>query len=398
MRRKDEMVELRERYLNGNRLIKREILDGLCTVHGYHRKAAIRHLNAEVNRLASGKPKRVGKRGRRSRYQGDPGFEAVLKAVWAETDYMCSTNLVKARHEWLPAYEEEYGTLRADIRERILTVSSSTIDRILKPYKYRGRGRCGTKPGALLRDQIPISTAVWDITEPGFLEGDTVAHCGGSLSGEFAWSLTATDICTTWTEVRIVWHKGTSAVVERIMEIRAALPFDMYAWNSDCGGEFVNYTLLKYFNESGTQFLRSRSYKKNDNAHVEQKNYTHVRQLLGYGRFDNPAIIEPLNELLIQFSILRNHFYPTRKLQKKIVVGGKTVKIFDTPATPYERVLAHPAIPDSTKQRLREHHASINPVKMRKQLKATLRQVLRLASVTPICDGSTQPSVTPNCD
>ena len=145
MRRKDEMVELRERYLNGNRLIKREILDGLCTVHGYHRKAAIRHLNAEVTRLASGKPKRVGKRGRRSRYQGDPGFEAVLKAVWAETDYMCSTNLVKARHEWLPAYEEEYGTLRADIRERILTVSSSTIDRILKPYKYRGRGRCGKK-------------------------------------------------------------------------------------------------------------------------------------------------------------------------------------------------------------------------------------------------------------
>ncbi len=143
---------------------------------GYHRKAATRHLNAELNRLAASQPRRVGKRGRRSRYQGDPGFEAVPKAVWAETDYLGATNLVKARHEWLLAHENDYGTLRADIREQVLTVSSSTIDQMLKLYKYRGRSRCGTKPGALLREQIPISTAVWDVTKPGFLEGDTVAN------------------------------------------------------------------------------------------------------------------------------------------------------------------------------------------------------------------------------
>lgn len=398
MRGTDEITRLRERYLNGNRLIKREILDGICTVHGYHRKAAIRLLNAEVNRLIEGRPKPCGRRGRKPRYRGDAGFEAVLRAIWAETDYMCSTNLAKARHEWLPAYEAEYGAFRADIRERLLQISSSTIDRILKPYKYRGRGRCGTKPGELLREQIPISTSVWETSEPGFLEGDTVAHCGGSLSGEFIWSLTATDICTTWTEVRATWHKTAASIVQRIAEIQAAIPFPMQAWNSDCGGEFINHALVKYFSECGTQFLRSRAYRKNDNAHVEQKNYTHVRQLLGYGRFDNQTIVEPLNELLTRFSTLRNHFYPTRKLRKKIVVGGKTIKIFDSPLTPYERVLAHPAIPQHTKHQLQHHHAALNPIKLRKQLHASLRQVLRLASVTPISDGSTQPSVTLNFD
>ena len=219
MREKDAIEALRVRYLNGNRLVKREILTGLCTLHGYHRKSAIRLLNAEVNRLTEGRPCVMAKRGRKFRYRGDVGFEAVLKAVWAETDYMCSTNLAKARHEWLPAYEEVYGTFRSDIRERLLTISSATIDRILKPYKYRGRGRCGTKPGDLLRNQIPISTSVWDEDQPGFLERDTVAHCGGSLLGEFVWSLTATDICTTWTEVRATWHKGAAAVVQRISEI-----------------------------------------------------------------------------------------------------------------------------------------------------------------------------------
>ena len=191
--------ELRLRYLNGNRRVKDEILNSLCTLHGFHRKSAIRLFNREVHRLKEGTPRQAAKRGRKPRYQ-DPAFQTVLHNLWKETDFMCSKNFKKAIPEWLPFFEQEEGVLRADIRERLLEVSASTIDRVLKPYKYQGRGRSGTKPGSLLRSEIPIRTNYWDISVPGYMEGDTVAHCGGSLSGQFIWSLTLTDICTTWTE------------------------------------------------------------------------------------------------------------------------------------------------------------------------------------------------------
>ena len=206
---------------------------------------------------------------------------------------MCSKNLKDALPKWMPYLEQVYGVFNADIRTRLLSVSASTIDRILKPHKYLGRGRCGTKPGTLLRSEIPISTSCWDTAEPGFLEGDTVAHCGGSLLGEFVWSLTATDICTTWTEVRPVWHKGTIAVVEAIEDLERALPFPMQGWDCDNGGEFINRTLVRHFADKRVAFTRSRAYHKNDNAHVEQRNYTHVRQLLGYGRIDNQEMEFP---------------------------------------------------------------------------------------------------------
>ena len=296
---------------------------------------------------------------------------------------MCSKNLKEALPKWLPHLEDVYGRFSDDIRTRLLRVSASTIDRILHPYKHLGRGRCGTKPGSLLRSEIPISTSCWDTAEPGFLEGDTVAHCGGSLAGEFIWTLTATDICTTWTEIRPVWHKGTLAVVEAISDIERALPFPMKAWDCDNGGEFINRTLVTHFADKRVSFTRSRAYMKNDNAHVEQKNYTHVRQLLGYGRLDDKQILEPLNEILQRWSILKNHFYPTRKLLNKLNLGSRTKKIYDQPRTPFERALAHPLVSDSAKQKLREIHTSINPVLLRKQIRSDLRLLLRRTSVSP---------------
>lgn len=371
---------LRIKYLNGNRRVKCEILRSLELLHGYHRKSAIRLIRGELNRLIAGKSKEHRQRGRQSRYQ-DPDFKKALRQIWKELDYMCSKNLKKALPEWLPHLEEIYGAYDADIKSRLLIISASTIDRILKPHKYLGRGRCGTKPGSLLRSEIPISTSCWDVQEPGFLEGDTVAHCGGSLLGEFIWSLTATDICTTWTEVRPVWHKGTEAVVAAISDIERALPFPMKAWDCDNGGEFINRTLLRHFADKHIAFTRSRAYHKNDNAHVEQRNYTHVRQLLGYGRIDNKEILEPLTEILQLWSTLKNHFYPTRKLLRKICIGSKTKKIYDQPRTPYERVLMHPSVSETTKQCLRELHSSINPVLLRKQIRSTVRQLIRRASV-----------------
>jgi hypothetical protein len=226
------LQELRIKYLNGNRGTKDQILTSLCLVHGYHRKSAIRLMHGELRRLMAQKSKRRKKPGVKSRYQ-EPGFKAALKAVWRETDYMCSKNLKKAMPIWLPAYEAVEGAFREDIRIRLLSISAASIDRVLKPYKHLGRGRCGTKPGSLLRSEIPIRTTVWDVNIPGFLEGDTVAHCGGDLSGQFVWTLTATDICTQWTEIRPVWHKGAAAVIEAIEDMYQTLPFSVQAW--DCG-------------------------------------------------------------------------------------------------------------------------------------------------------------------
>lgn len=371
-----EIIDIREirlRYLNGNRKSKDEILKSLELLHGYHRKSAIRLLRQELNRMLSSKPRKVvKKRGAKSFYQ-DQKFKDALRRVWKELDFMCSRNLKKALPEWLPFYEKEQGLFVDEIRNKLLKISASSIDRILKPHKYLGRGRCGTKPGSLLRSEIPISTTCWDISEPGFLEGDTVAHCGGYLNDRFMWSLTATDICTTWTEVRAVWHKGTKEIISAIDDIQFALPFSMKAWDSDNGAEFINRDLVKYFGHKSIRFTRSRAYRKNDNAHVEQRNYTHVRQLLGYGRIDNPEIIEPMQDILRLWSLLKNHFYPTRKLINKFSIGGKTRKFYDQPKTPYERVLHHPSTSEQQKIQLIATHRALNPIQIKKHIHRSLR-------------------------
>lgn len=380
MKEVGEWRALRLRYLNGNRRVKDEILRSLEIVYGYHRKSAIRLLRSELNRLFH-TPRPRGKAGAKSRYQ-DPRFRDALRRLWRECDFMCSKNLRSAIPEWMPFYEAAHGEFLPEIRTKLLSISASTIDRILKPYKHQGRGRCGTKPGSLLRSEIPISTSCWNISEPGFLEGDTVAHCGGSLQGEFIWSLTATDICTTWTEVRPVWHKRRFAVIEAIEDIHRALPFPIKVWDCDNGGEFINHALINYFARKKIGFTRSRSYTKNDNAHVEQRNYTHVRHLLGYGRIDNREIMEPLTEILRLWSMLRNHFYPTRKLARKLCIGSKTKKLYDEPRTPYERALAHPAVSEQKKIELIATHRALNPVALKKQILASTRLLLRHASVS----------------
>jgi hypothetical protein len=393
MREIENLKELRVKYLNGNRRTKDQILTSLCLVHGYHRKSAIRLMHGELRRLLAQRPKAKRKPGVRSKYQ-DPGFKAALKAVWRETDYMCSKNLKKAMPVWLPAYETVEGTFRDDIRSRLLSISAASIDRVLKPYKHLGRGRCGTKPGSLLRSEIPIRTTVWDVEVPGFLEGDTVAHCGGDLSGQFVWTLTATDICTQWTEIRPVWHKGAAAVIDAIEDMYTTLPFSIQAWDCDNGAEFINRYLVKHFADRRIAFTRSRPYHKNDNAHVEQRNYSHVRQLLGYRRLDNQEIVPRLTAIMRDYSLLKNLFYPSRKLMSKVVIGSYTKKLFDEPRTPYQRVMEHPLVTEPQKQLLKNLYFSINPVLFKKQIFSQLRLLLRNASVTSKFEAFETPSVT----
>ena len=201
----------------------------------------------------------------------------------------------------------------------------------------------------------------WDETQPGFVEADTVAHCGNSLAGDFVWTLTMTDIITGWTECRATWNKGSQGVLEQIQAVENLLPFPLKGFDCDNGSEFLNQHLLRYFTDHPQQpaFTRSRPYKKNDNAHVEQKNWTHARQLFGYDRLDNVALVPLMNEVYSTlWCPLQNHFCPSLKLQKKHRDGAKIVKKYHAPQTPYQRVIVLPDIPETTEQTLRNHHAS----------------------------------------
>ena len=255
--RRGYLEAIRKRYCRARRSDKGKILDEFCSVCGYQRKYAIRLLGI--------KPATSLRRpGRPSQYN-QPALLAVLRRLWLATDQMCSRRLVAAMPLWLPHYERRFGTLEESLRLRLASISAASIDRLLKPIRVQHpKGLSGTKPGTLLKNQIPIRATHWDITLPGFMEADTVAHCGNSLAGDFVWSLTLTDILTGWTECRATWNKGSSGVLEQIKAVEQALPFRLRGFDCDNGSEFLNHYLLRYFSEHPVKpvFTRSRPYKK----------------------------------------------------------------------------------------------------------------------------------------
>ena len=253
--------------------------------------------------------------------------------------------------------------------------------------KYRRHGLTGTKPGFLLKNKIPIKPDHWDVTKPGFMEADTVAHCGNSMAGNFIWSLTLTDICTAWTEIRAVWNKGHTGIIEAIKTIENMLPFVILGFDCDNGSEFLNWALIKYFTEDRkqtVQFTRSRPYRKNDNAHVEQKNWTHVRNLLGYDRFDNHAALELINNLYSnEWSLYQNHFIPTLKLLEKEKINSKYRRKYEIPKTPYQRIQESPFIKPEVNEKLKKVHDSLNPFLLKKSIEKKLKHIFNYASYNP---------------
>lgn len=371
---------IRSRYRRAGKKAKTTMLDEFCAVCGYHRKYAIRLLNQ------GGKAGRRRRPGRKPRYAG-PELLTALKRIWFASDQMCSKKLKAAIPLWLPHYATVYPALTAETQERLLSISAATIDRLLKPVRvvHARRGLGGTRPGSLLKNQIPIRTHFWDVSQPGFMEADTVAHCGTSLAGSFVWSLTMTDILTTWTESRATWDKGAQGVLAQIRDIEAHLPFALQGFDCDNGSEFLNYHLVRYFSEhpSLTSFTRARPYKKNDNAHVEQKNWSHVRQLFGYDRLEAKPLLPLMNDLYAhEWSLYQNHFCPTMKLQEKHRINSKYVKKNDAPQTPYQRVLASDQISDAAKQRLRTVHQSLNPFILKQAIEKKLRAIFKQVKVT----------------
>src|SRR5208337_4078864 len=261
------------RYKRASVKEKTLILNEFCLNCGYHRKHAIRLLN-HFKRFTKSKPK---KRGKPSKYNKASVLKP-LKKIWLAANLPCSKRLKAILPLWLPSYIKEFGSLSLEVVQSLRRISPATLDRLLEPtrVKYRGRGRSTTKPGTLLRKQIPIKTNQWDEKKPGFLEADTVAHCGESTSGMYVNTIDFVDIATGWTEQRAVWGKGETGVLEQIKNIEKTLPFPLLGFDCDNGGEFLNYHLQRHFTErkQPVQFTRSRAYHKDDNAHIEQKNWT----------------------------------------------------------------------------------------------------------------------------
>lgn len=377
--RRAYLEAIRGRYRKANRAGKARILDEFCAVCGYHRKYAIRLLGRKKPALTS---RRVG---RKPRYDHPQLLEA-LRRIWLASDQLCGKRLKVAVPLWLPHYEAEHGALPEAVRAGLLAASASTLDRLLKAARVaHPKGLCGTKPGTLLKKQIPIRCEHWDVTQPGFIEADTVAHCGNSLAGDFVWSLTMTDILTGWTECRATWNKGAQGVITQIQAIEAVLPFPLKGFDCDNGSEFLNHHLVRYFSGHPDQpsFTRSRPYRKNDNAHVEQKNWSQVRHLFGYDRFDNPRLVDLMNDLYAnEWSQLQNHFCPTLKLKEKSREGSRYVKRYHPPETPCQRIMGSDSVPDAIKRRIEEQHRSLNPFDLKRRIEAKLKRIFSMVSVS----------------
>jgi hypothetical protein len=363
-----------ERYRASRKALKTKILDEFCSVCGYSRKYAVRLLKCRRYR-------RPRKPGRKPVYI-NPGFVKALKCIWLTSDQMCSKKLKEALADYLPFYEKDYEGLSGEDRQHLLAISPASIDRLLKPVriKFKRKRLCSTRPGTLLKNQIPIRTNHWDIHQPGFVEADTVAHCGNSLEGDFVNSLTLTDINTAWTESRAVWNKGAAEVLEKIQVIEDALPFGLKGFDCDNGSEFLNHHLYRYFSgkRDPFQFTRSRPYKKNDNAYVEQKNWTHVRHMLGYERIENPKLVELINDLYAnEWSLFQNHFSPTLKLKEKVKIGSKYRKRYEKPQTPYKRIMESEQIDQSVKDDLQKLHSALNPFVLKKTINAKLKAIFK---------------------
>jgi hypothetical protein len=305
-----------------------------------------------------------------------------MKAIWLSAEQPCGKRLKAALPLWLPFYEKRHGQLKSKVKAKVLAASAATIDRLLAPCRISlgSRGRCSTRPGTLLRSQIPIRTEHWEVSGPGFIEADTVAHCGESMAGEFCWSITATDVHTQWTETRAVPNRGQAAVAERIAQIEAALPFPILGFDTDNGGEFLNWHLVDYFGKRRVpiRFTRSRAYRKNDNARVEQKNWTHVRQLMGYGRLEGEQVAELLDELYRkEWSLFRNFFCPVMKHLRTESKGSCKRRIYDQPATPLARLKACPQANPVQIARLEQLMAGLDPFGLKEKIEQKLRAILR---------------------
>jgi transposase InsO family protein len=372
----DYLKAIYDRYQKVSKGLRGQILDEFCQVCAYNRKYAIRLLNGP----APQKPKVAARKGRPSSY----GAKVILAltAIWEAAGYPCSVRLKALLPLWLPWAVKRLG-LTAQVQKQLLTISPPTIDRRLRGKKHQLKKRLygRTKPGSLLKHHIPIKTDSWDVQTPGFTEIDLVSHSGNSASGEFLHSLNVTDIHSTWVESRAVMGKSQIAVLNAMQDIERALPFKLLGIDSDNGSEFINYHLKTFCDQNNIQLTRGRPYKKDDNAHIEQKNYTHVRKILGYLRYDSGPAQKAINELYQnELRILQNLFLPAMKLTHKTRVGSKLKRSYDKPQTPLERLLACPQADPVKVQQLKRLRDQTDPFELAKRIEQKLERIFAMAN------------------
>ena len=378
-----------QRYRHATRPEKQRILDEFCQVTRSHRKHAIRLLNGPAPG-AMRPPQR-----RAPTYS--PAVIEALRAIWEAAGYPWSLRLKALLPLWLP-WARRRLRLRPAVERQLLAISPRQMDRRLalhrRPLLQRLYGR--TKPGTLLKHHIPLKTDRWEVAIPGFTEIDLVAHCGSLGDGEFVHSLNVTDIHTTWVETAAVLGKSQVAVQRALEELREALPFRLRGIDSDNGSEFINQHLWDYCQRQEIQFTRGRPYKKDDNAHIEQKNWTHVRKLLGYVRYDTPAAQAAIHALYRgELRLLQNLFLPSVKLLRKERVGARVRRRYDAPRTPLDRVLACPALRPEVAAQLQRQRAHLDPFTLARTIGQQLERIYALATVHPRATPTPVDSATP---
>lgn len=378
--------ELAARYRAASKKEKGRIVDQAQELLGYNRCYAARALRraCQPNRKAQA-PRRC-RPGRKPIY--DEAVKEALRCVWAVMSFPAGKRLAPFMAEIVPILEH-HGELQLnpEVRRKLLRMSPATIDRLLAHDRKRMeiKGRSGTKPGTLLKKSIPIKTfADWDETRPGFLEIDLVAHDGGNSRGDFAQTLDMVDVATQWTETVAVPNKAQRWVFEALQRKLPGFPFPILGIDSDNGSEFINYHLLRFCETQRITFTRSRTTHKNDNCHVEQKNWAVVRRTVGYLRYDTPEQLEVLNALYERLRLYTNFFQPAQRLVSKERNGAKVRKVYDTPKTPYQRVLASPDVQEEQKAALSKLYPTLNPAALRREISGLQQKLIDLSLKTPV--------------
>ena len=380
--RQSVVKELSKKYRRVTKKEKSKIIDNLISLTNYNRCYARYVLrNYQYVRCRS-KSKRQNKK------KYDEKFLKDLKKIWYIYDNICGKRLAPFMPEAVDALER-HGEIEIHDgnKHKLLSVSAATIDRLLKAERKKYLlGRKGhTKPGTLLKSQIPIRTfADWNENKAGFTEMDLVGHSGGNSSGQFNYTLDLTDIKTCWTELRAVLNKARVWTFEAIEDIRYSVPFEIKGLDSDNGGEFINEHLYQYCLKEKITFTRARSSRKNDNCYVEQKNWSVVRRAVGYKRFDTESSCKTLNELYTYLNLYVNHFQPVMKLKEKIRCGNKVKKIYDTARTPYRRVLEEKSINQKEKDNMIDIHEQLNPVELKRNITRLQKKLMKIKVITPL--------------
>lgn len=381
--------EIAKRYQSSSKHEKTIILNEITQLTGYNRCYASCLLKNYGKKIFTKRVIIVGGDKKRTKSKRPKKYDekviSILKKIWFICDCICGKRLAALLKEIIPILEK-FGEIKInnDTREKLFNISPATIDRSLKGVRLEFciKGRSTTKPGTLLKNQIPIRTfSQWNEAKPGFAEIDLVSHDGGYVRGDNNQSLDFTDICTTWTEVRAVKNKAQVWVFDALEDIRKSLPFELLGIDSDNGSEFINDHLFRYCEKEKITFTRTRPYRKNDNCFVEQKNYSVVRRHVGYSRYDTDEELKLLNELYRNMNAYINFFQPTMKLTEKTRIGSRVRKKYDLPKTPYRRVMDSKHVPPDKKARLTSQYKKLNPAQLKRNITSIQEELMKMAKV-----------------